>query len=103
LVHYMLENDGFTPKNAIIPVSAGMLADLDGHNDALELFSKAVMREVKYRWIDDELEVSGNIARYYRFFDATRQTEYLCSAIERAGHGDLAQEIEYLIATGKAG
>ena len=102
LIHYMLENGSFTPKNTIIPVSAGMLADLEGYNDALELFSNAMMREVKYRWIDDELEVSGNIARYYRFFDATGQTEYLYSAIERAVHGDLAQEIEYLIATDKA-
>ncbi|MEX2241822.1 MAG: Fic family protein [Burkholderiales bacterium] len=102
LIHYMLENGGFTPKNTIIPVSAGMLADLDGYNDALESFSNAVMREVKYRWIDDELEVAGNIARYYRFFDATGQAEYLYSAIERAVHGDLAQEIEYLIATDKA-
>lgn len=102
LIHYMLENGGFTPKNTIIPVSAGMLADLDAYNDALELFSSALMREVKYRWIDDELEVTGNVARYYRFFDATGQTEYLYSAIERAVHGDLAQEIEFLIATDKA-
>ncbi len=102
LIHYMLENGGFTPKNTIIPVSAGVLADLDGYNDALELFSKSLMREVKYRWLDDELEVSGNIARYYRFYDATGQTEYLYSAIERAVYGDLAQEIEYLIATDKA-
>jgi hypothetical protein len=102
LIHYMLENGGFTPKNMIIPVSAAMLADLEAYNDALELFSSALMRELRYRWIDDELEVTGNIARYYRFFDATEQTEYLYSAIERAVHGDLAQEIEYLIATDKA-
>ncbi|MGQ0651298.1 MAG: Fic family protein [Betaproteobacteria bacterium] len=102
LIHYMLENGGFTPRNTIIPVSAGMLEDLDGYNEALELFSNALMREVKYRWIDDEPEVTGNDARYYRFFDATGQTEYLYSAIERAVHGDLAQEIEYLIATDRA-
>jgi hypothetical protein len=102
LIHYMLENGGFTPKNTIIPVSAAMLADLDGYNDALESFSSAVMREVKHRWIGDELEVAGNIARHYRFFDATGQSEYLYSAIERAVHRDLAQEIEYLIAADRA-
>lgn len=102
LIHYMLENSGFTPKNTIIPVSAGMLADLEAYNDALELFSTAVMREVKYRWVGDDLEVVDNVPRYYRFFDATGQTEYLYSTIERAAITDLAQEIEYLIATDKA-
>jgi len=102
LIHYMLENGGFTPKNTIIPVSAGMLADLEGYNDALELFSRALMREVKYTWVGDDLEVTGNLPRFYRYFDATGQAEYLYSAIERAVHNDLAQEIEYLIATDQA-
>jgi hypothetical protein len=60
------------------------------------------MREVKYKWVGEDLEVSGNLPRYYRFFDATGQAEYLYSAIERAVHTDLAQEIEYLIAIDKA-
>lgn len=102
LIHTMLENGGFTPKNTIIPVSAGMLADLEGYENALDLFSKPLMREVKYKWVGEDLEVSGNLPRYYLFFDATGQAEYLYSAIERAVHTDLAQEIEYLIATDKA-
>ena len=104
LIRYMLENGGFTPRNMIIPVSAGMLADLEGYEDALGVFSRALMQEAKYTWAGDELEVKGNIPRFYRYFDATSQTEYLYlySAIERAVNTDLAQEIEYLIATDKA-
>lgn len=102
LIHYMLENGSFTPKNTIIPVSAGMLADLEGYEDALEVFSRALMREVKYKWVGDDLEVTGNLPRFYRYFDATSQAEYLYSAIERAVNTDLAQEIEYLIATDQA-
>lgn len=102
LIHYMLENGGFTPRNTIVPVSAGMLADLEAYEDALEVFSRTLMREVKYKWVGDDLEATGNIARFYRYFDATTQAEYLHSAIERAVNIDLAQEIEYLIATDRA-
>jgi hypothetical protein len=102
LIHYLLERDGFTPENTIIPVSAAMLATPKQYRSALNAFSKPLMRRLKFRYAADEIDVANNYSDYYRYFDATAQTEYLYEAIDRAVAVDLREEIEFLIAFEKA-
>ena len=97
LIHQMLSRREFTPKGIILPVSAVMLANLDEYIEALEDFSKALMPLTRYNPDAPEAPATGNDAVYYKYFDATRQTEFLYSALERTVTHDLEAEIKFLI------
>jgi hypothetical protein len=97
LIHQMLSRRGFTPRGIILPVSAVMLANLDEYIAALENFSKPLAPLVHFDPNVPEAPATGNDALYYRYFDATRQAEFLYSALERTVTHDLEEEIQFLI------
>ncbi len=97
LIHQMLSRRQFTPRGIILPVSAVMLANLDDYIAALENFSKRLAPLVHFNPDVPEAPATGNDALYYRFFDATRQVEFLYSALERTVTHDLEEEIRFLL------
>lgn len=102
LIHEVLSTSGFTPKGIVLPVSAVILANLHEYVAALETFSQPLISRTSYGPDTPETPASGNDVVYYRYFDATAQTEFLCRALERTIEQDLDQEISFLLGFDKA-
>lgn len=97
LIHQVLANAGFTPRGIVLPVSAVILANLDEYVGVLEDFSRPVMQRTEYSPDSPEIPAVGNDAVYFRYFDATKQAEFLYHALERTVEEDLQQEIDFLL------
>ncbi len=97
LIHHVLEQNSFTPKGVIFPVSATMLKNLDMYDETLELFSKPLLRLVEYN-LDEEKRITanGNHANYYRYIDMTPFAEYLFTTIRDTIDLEMEVEFEYL-------
>lgn len=102
LIHEVLSTSGFTPKGIVLPVSAVILANLQEYAGALDVFSKRLVARTSYNPDVPQIAPTGNDAVYYRYFDATAQTEFLCRALERTIEHDLDEEISFLLGFDKA-
>jgi Fic family protein len=96
LIHRLLAGCGFTPKGFVLPVSAVMLANLEHYRLALQSFSRPVLELTQFTPDAPDAPAKGNDAVYFRYFDATPQTEFLWFALERTVEHDLEQEIRFL-------
>jgi Fic/DOC family len=98
LIHYMLSRAGFTPSGLIFPVSAVMLARRAEYDDCLQTFSAPLMRLLEYEEDDaGVVEVEGETAGFYRYFDATPMAEALYGWVERTIQEELRSELEFVV------
>jgi Fic family protein len=102
LIHEVLANAGFTPRGIVLPVSAVILANLDRYVAVLENFSKPVREKTTYSPALRDAVAAGNDAVYFKYFDATEQTEFLCWALLKTIEKDLQEEIDFLMGFGRA-
>ncbi len=97
LIHNILSKTQFTPQGVIFPISAAMLRDMAAYDQVLEAFSRAIAPFIQYHMdAEQRISVLNETADLYRFFDATRQTEYLFDCIEDTIGRDLKHELDFL-------
>ena len=97
LVHHVLARTDLTPPGVIVPVSAVMLAREREYDACLERFSRPLMRLLQYEVeTSGRLEVVGDTARHYRFFDATPMAEHLYRWLEEAIERDMQDELDFV-------
>ena len=100
LIHDLLVRGGVVPQGLILPVSAYMLTQPADYDQALETFSRPLMRAVQYDL--DEMRQSltilnpSEIEPLYRYPDLTVQTEFLVRAVMHSWEDDLAAELSFL-------
>lgn len=88
---------GFNPEGVVLPVSAAILEDMLGYRTALEDYSVPTLPWIEWEPTDKgNITVTNDTAYLYRYFDATRQAEYLVDRIERTIRFDLPAELDYL-------
>jgi hypothetical protein len=97
LIHYVLARRGFTPKDAILPVSAVILARPREYDAALEAFSIPVVERLVYE-IDSVgvLQVQGDSASLYRHMDLTVQAEALYRWVQHTIREELPRELRFV-------
>lgn len=97
LVHHTLARKGFTPEGVLFPISAVMLRDSKGYNNALSSFSSSVRPLIEYSLNSDgRLTVHNETADLYRYWDATRFVEYLYKCVAETIRIDLKEELGFL-------
>jgi len=97
LFHHVLAEKGFVPKELIFPVSAVILNHLDDYKRTLEHYSKARLDLIKWRpTAKNNVEVLNETIDLYRYFDATRQAEFLFECVEETVNKTLPEEVNYL-------
>ncbi len=97
LIHDALISARFTPPGMIFPVSAVMLRRIREYDDALEAFSRPLMKHLQYHLSENGLlSVEGDSAGFYRYPDLTRQAEALASFIQETAKTEFSAELEYL-------
>lgn len=97
LFHHILAETSFVPKGLVFPVSAIILDRLDSYKAVLESFSKPRLEYIEWRPTDKgNVEVLNDTADLYRYFDATKQAEFLFACIEETVNKTLPGEVSYL-------
>ena len=88
---------GFNPPGVVLPISAAILEDLQGYRAALEDYSAPTLDAIDWdATADGNVSVRSETAYLYRYFDATRQAEYLIDRVERTIRHSLPAELDYL-------
>ncbi len=97
IVHHILGRRGFNPPGVAFPVSAVFLERLEEYKAVLEHFSRP--RLALTRWETTprlNVHVLNATRDMFRFFDATRQAEFLAQCVVETIKTTLPQEIDYL-------
>lgn len=97
LIHHVLLRKEYVAKGMIFPVSSIILERLDEYRQSLEAFSKDRLDLVK--WRPDEsnnIEVLNETIDLYRYFDATKQAEFLYSCVQKTIEDTIPAEVDYL-------
>jgi hypothetical protein len=100
LLHHVLAHRGFLPRNLVVPISAVLVNDPRGYDEALEDFSARVLPLIEYRFDDvagdTKLTILNQPDDFYRYPDLTRQCEATFLWLGRAIEEELVQELEFL-------
>ncbi len=98
LVHHILAQKGFTKQGIIFPVSASMLEHITQYRNSLEHFSSPLLDFVEWNETKDyNIEVTNETIDYYRYFDATKQVEFLYDCVKDTIENIIPKEIEFLL------
>jgi Fic family protein len=97
LIHHLLTRMNFAPQGIIFPVSAAILVRIDDYRKILETFSQPLLDFIEWRKTDDNnIEVLNETIDYYRYFDATRQTEFLFECVDFTILKIIPEEVSFL-------
>ncbi len=97
LIHHVLAEKKFTPTNIVFPVSAVILHRIIDYRKILESYSRPRLPFIKWRPAEKgNVEVLNDTINLYRYFDATRQAEFLYECIEETIEVTLPEEVDYL-------
>lgn len=97
LIHHILAQKQFTHQGMIFPVSSSILNNIGQYRKVLESFSLPLLDFIEWTETKDHnIEVKNNTINYYRFFDATRQAEFLYECVKDTLDNTIPEEIEYL-------
>ena len=97
LLHHILARNGFNPPGITFPVSAVFLEHIERYRQALEHYSQPRLLLTEWETTPSfNVRVLNDTRDMFRFFDATRQAEFLADNIVETIRITLPHEIEYL-------
>jgi len=97
LIHHILSKQGFTPQGIIFPVSAAILERIDDYRKVLEEYSHPVLDFIEWeKTPDDNVKVLNDTSDYYKYYDATKQTEFLFDCVNKTIETIIPNEVSYL-------
>ena len=97
LIHHILAEKNFAQQGMIFPVSASILDRIDDYRKVLESYSHPLLDLIKWKPTPDHnVEVLNETTDYYRYYDATRQAEFLYDCVEDTIKNIIPREVDYL-------
>ena len=97
LIHHVLSRKDYVSKGIIFPVSAIILERLDEYRRVLESYSSPRLDLIEWKPAkDNNIEVLNDTIDLYRYFDATKQVEFLYSCVQQTIEQTIPEEVEYL-------
>lgn len=97
LFHHILAEKGFVSKGVVFPISAVILEQIESYRETLEHYSKPRLDLIAWRPTEkNNIEIINETIDLYRYFDATRQAEFLFECVEETVNKILPEEVEYL-------
>lgn len=97
LIHHILASKGYIKRDIIFPVSASMLNHLADYQEALEAYSGPRLDLIKWESTDDHnVRILNETIDLYRYYDLTRQAEYLYTCVEDTIEYVIPEELDYL-------
>ncbi len=98
LLHNILANENFTPKEIIFPISAVMLKNPNEYENSLESFSSKLLSLIDYE-LDEEgkMSVLNDTKLWYQFIDMSEQVEAIYTFITQTIDNELNRELEFIV------
>ena len=97
LFHHVLAARRFSPDGIIFPVSAAIEHAILLYRDTLEGVTRPMLPHIAWRATErGNVHVTNDTARLYRYFNATRNAEYLFDCIVQTIEHDLSEELDFL-------
>ena len=98
LIHHVLAKKQFSQQGLIFPVSASILNHIGDYQKVLESYSVPLLDFIEWEETSDHnVEVINNTIDYYRYFDATKQAEFLYDCVKDTIDNIIPEEVTYLI------
>lgn len=98
LIHHVLSQKAFTPQGIIFPVSASMLERIEDYRHVLQSYSHPLLDFIEWETTNDNnIEVLNDTIDYYRYYDATKQAEFLYDCVIDTIDRIIPEEVQYLI------
>lgn len=97
LFHHILAETSFVPAGLVFPISAVILERIKEYREVLEAFSKPRLELIEWNpTSDNSVQVTNETIDMYRYFEATKQAEFLFSCVEKTVNETLPEEVRYL-------
>ena len=97
LIHHILAEKAFTQQGIIFPVSASILDHIVDYKKVLEHYSHSILDFIDWKETKDHnVEVLNETIDFYRYFDATRQAEFLYDCVSDTIENIIPNELAYL-------
>ncbi|MBF4515069.1 Fic family protein [Flavobacterium sp. ANB] len=97
LIHHILSKMKFTHQGIIFPVSASILNHIDDYRNVLESYSHSLLDFIEWeKTKSNNIEVLNETIDFYRYFDATKQAEFLYDCVNDTIENVIPQEVTYL-------
>jgi hypothetical protein len=83
IIHHVLAKKEFTKQGVIFPVSASILDHINDYKIVLESYSHPLLDHIQWKeTVDHNVDVLNETIDFYRYFDATKQAEFLYDCVE---------------------
>ena len=97
LIHHVLARKEYVPKGIIFPVSSVILERLNEYREVLEHYSHPRLDLIEWKTTEtNNVEILNETVDLYRYFDATKQAEYLYSCVHQTVEKTIPSEVDYL-------
>ncbi len=97
LIHHLLAKKQFALQGIIFPVSASILNHIDDYRNVLENYSRPLLDFIKWKETKDHnIEVLNDTIDYYRYYDSTKQAEFLYECVKDTIENIIPDEVDYL-------
>ncbi len=97
LIHHILSKMKFAHQGIIFPVSASILNHIDDYRKVLESYSHSLLDFIEWeKTRSNNVEVLNETIDFYRYFDATKQAEFLYDCVNDTIENVIPQEVTYL-------
>lgn len=98
IIHHILAKKKFTQQGVIFPISASILHHIDDYRKVLESYSHPLLDFIQWKQTpDNNVEVVNPTIDLYRYYDATKQAEFLYECAEDTINRVIPEEVNYLI------
>ena len=97
LIHHILSKKKVSQQGVIFPVSAAILDRIDEYREVLESYSISLLDFIEWEETKDHnVEVTNETIDFYRYFDATKQVEFLYDCVSETIEHIIPKEVDYL-------
>ena len=97
IIHHILAKKAFTQQGVIFPVSSSILDQINDYKTVLEWYSHPLLNHIEWAATEDHnVEVTNNTIDFYRYYDATKQAEFLYDCVEDTLERVIPEEVSYL-------
>lgn len=97
LIHHILSKMKFAHQGIIFPISASILNHIDDYRKVLESYSHPLLDFIEWETTkSNNVEVLNETIDFYRYFDATKQAEFLYDCVNDTIENVIPQEVTYL-------
>ena len=98
IIHHILAKKKFTQQGVIFPVSASILDHIDDYRRVLESYSHSLLDHIKWKETPNHnVEVLNDTIDLYKYYDATKQAEFLYDCTADTINRVIPEEVNYLI------